>query len=98
MDTFFFVSGFLVVYAMLRRFKHDGHGIKVFTVVLKCPLRFVIYLGQLAPNVGNVLGSLLFLSCAFLLSGPSLLFSSLLLSSPTFSPLSAFIFHSRTLS
>lgn len=28
-DTFFFVSGFLVVYAMLRRFKHDGAGTKV---------------------------------------------------------------------
>lgn len=28
-DTFFFVSGFLVVYAMLRRFKHDSNGAKV---------------------------------------------------------------------
>lgn len=28
-DTFFFVSGFLVVYAMLRRFKHDYNGVKV---------------------------------------------------------------------
>lgn len=28
-DTFFFVSGFLVVYAMLRRFKHDCNGAKV---------------------------------------------------------------------
>eukprot|EP00752_Nemacystus_decipiens_P006535 g5886.t1 len=48
-DTFFFVSGFLVVYAMLRRFKHDCNGAKVRRVSSWLPFFYLHRLLRITP-------------------------------------------------
>eukprot|EP00903_Cladosiphon_okamuranus_P009857 g9367.t1 len=49
-DTFFFVSGFLVVYAMLRRFKHDSNGAKVRRVSSWLPFFYLHRLLRITPS------------------------------------------------
>ncbi|CAM9234924.1 unnamed protein product [Ectocarpus sp. 6 AP-2014] len=49
-DTFFFVSGFLVVYAMLRRFKLDGNGSKVQRVSSWLPFFYLHRLLRITPS------------------------------------------------
>ncbi|CBN77498.1 conserved unknown protein [Ectocarpus siliculosus] len=49
-DTFFFVSGFLVVYAMLRRFKLDGNGAKVQRVSSWLPFFYLHRLLRITPS------------------------------------------------
>eukprot|EP00904_Undaria_pinnatifida_P008086 jgi/Undpi1/4407/HiC_scaffold_17.g07762.m1 len=55
-DTFFFVSGFLVVYAMLRRFKHDHNGTKFYVL---SPLLMVLYMRRTSLGIAATAAAIL---------------------------------------